>query len=328
LSAYQQDTFTSLDELKTFLDQQKTLASDVGWLSTRLPVVNAEEHDFRPLPDSATVNRGVKVFVPWGLSGVTGEWHFRKYKADPTTLIGDNFFSTPELGHIGNNTDLRNDLRVEGATEADYEPGVLEDWTEGALKLDGVRTAVQPAAARRPIFADLDMNTNNFLIEACVRVDARTANGTIAGKLTDAAGYALRVLNGRVNLLLRSGGRNAQATGTAAVNDGKWHHIVAETDRKTGALRIYVDGKLAASSKLALAASISLVNDAQFAAGKGIIGALDFLRVSRGTVADAQTTIAELRAWQFNGPHLRDFAGRAPGRGQRRAIGALEPAIR
>jgi hypothetical protein len=95
LSAYQQETFTSLDELKTFLGQQKTLASDVGWISTRLPVVNAEKHDFRPLPGSEAVNRGVKVFVPWGLFGVTGEWHFRKHTADPTTLIGDNFFSDP-----------------------------------------------------------------------------------------------------------------------------------------------------------------------------------------------------------------------------------------
>jgi hypothetical protein len=198
---------------------------------------------------------------------------------------------------------------------------------DGALKLNGVRTAVQPAADKRPIFADLDMASNNFLIEAYLRVDARTANGTIAGKLTDTAGYALRVLNGRINLLLRSGGKNAQATGTA-INDGKWHHIVAEADRKSGTLRIYVDGKLATNSKLALPASTSLANDAQFAAGKGIMGALDFLRVSRGTLADAETTIAELRAWQFNGPHLKDFAGRAPARGQRRAIGALEPATR
>jgi hypothetical protein len=75
-------------------------------------------------------------------------------------------------------------------------------------------------------------------------------------------------------------------------------------------------------------ASTSLSNGGDFMAGKGIIGAMDFLRVSRGSLADAETSIAGLYAWEFNRPHARDFAGRAPGRGQRRTVGALEPAAR
>lgn len=51
-------------------------------------------------------------------------------------------------------------------------------------------------------------------------------------------------------------------------------------------------------------------------------GAIDFLRVSRGTLADAKTMIDELYAWQFNGPFLRDFRGMSP-EGKRDA-GALE----
>ena len=36
---------------------------------------------------------------------------------------------------------------------------------------------------------------------------------------------------------------------------------------------------------------------------------MEFLRISHGTLSDAQTSIEELYAWQFNGPFLRDFSG-------------------
>jgi len=39
-------------------------------------------------------------------------------------------------------------------------------------------------------------------------------------------------------------------------------------------------------------------------------GAIDFMRIARGTLADAKTTIYELYAWEFNGPFLCDFTGR------------------
>ena len=48
-------------------------------------------------------------------------------------------------------------------------------------------------------------------------------------------------------------------------------------------------------------------------------GTIDFLRIALGTLADAKTNIDELYAWQFDGPFLRDFAGRSPrGRHRRR----------
>jgi hypothetical protein len=113
------------------------------------------------------------------------------------------------------------------------------------------------------------------------------------------------------------------------IGDNKWHHLVAEADRKTGALRLFIDGKPSAKQPLTaatLAPGASLANDAEFVAGKGIVGALDFLRVSRGTLADAETTFAELYAWEFSGPQTRDFTGKAIPVGVRRAVGALQPA--
>jgi len=49
---------------------------------------------------------------------------------------------------------------------------------------------------------------------------------------------------------------------------------------------------------------------------------IDFLRVTRGTLADARTTIEELYTWQFEGPAWRDFTGVAPS--GRRDAGAIE----
>jgi len=52
---------------------------------------------------------------------------------------------------------------------------------------------------------------------------------------------------------------------------------------------------------------------------------LDFLRIAHGTLADADTTIEELYAWEFDGPFLRDFTGRKLA-GARRDAGAIERA--
>jgi hypothetical protein len=62
-----------------------------------------------------------------------------------------------------------------------------------------------------------------------------------------------------------------------------------------------------------MAVSGSLANSGDFFVGKGsaglLRGELDFLRVSRGTLADALTSIEELYAWQFAGPFLRAWDG-------------------
>ena len=44
--------------------------------------------------------------------------------------------------------------------------------------------------------------------------------------------------------------------------------------------------------------------------GHNLDGAIDFMRIARGTLADAKTTIDELYAWEFDGPFLYDFTGR------------------
>jgi len=107
-------------------------------------------------------------------------------------------------------------------------------------------------------------------------------------------------------------------TGAAIVNDGKWHHLLSEVDR-SGKTTIYVDGALTNSSNANIMPSptISLSNKADFLIGKSpdgnfFKGTLDFLRISKGTLTDARTTIAELYKWELDGPFLRDFTGKKP----------------
>jgi hypothetical protein len=94
-------------------------------------------------------------------------------------------------------------------------------------------------------------------------------------------------------------------------------------------MTIYLDGQESNESKTTLAADASLDCDSDFFVGKAhddtgfFQGAIDYLRVCQGTLADAQTDIAELYEWQTNGPFLYDFHGRKP-KGERRDAGALE----
>ena len=102
-------------------------------------------------------------------------------------------------------------------------------------------------------------------------------------------------------------------TSLAPVNDGKWHHVVAEVDRAApDSIRIYIDGKPSGgqSSGSRLAPNASLTNSADFLVGKSFVGTIDYLRVARGTLADARTSIEELYKWEFDGPFLTDSAAR------------------
>ncbi len=97
-------------------------------------------------------------------------------------------------------------------------------------------------------------------------------------------------------------------------------------------IRIYIDGKPAERRSVRTYGqppSASLTNTADFLVGKGpagnfFAGTIDYLRVARGTLADARTSIGELYKWEFDGPFLKDFRGNSPPTGARRDAGAYE----
>ncbi len=169
----------------------------------------------------------------------------------------------------------------------------------------------------------LDFDTSNILIEAIIRVDDGQSGGTIASKSDGKTGYMLGLdSQGRPVFTLQSSGQSSSVAGPAAINDGKWHHVLGEFDRKAGLGRMYVDGRQVAQANLSLPSDASLSNEEDFQVGRGLAGAIDFLRVCQGTLQDAQTDIQELYAWQNRGPATRDFCGNEPH--DRRDIGAVE----
>jgi hypothetical protein len=141
-------------------------------------------------------------------------------------------------------------------------------------------------------------------------------------------GYSLTIgPAGRISFQVKGGGASADVESKATVNDGQWHHVIVEADRQTATLTCYVDGGKNASAR-GVDGSASLANDGDVVVGgtpdgRHFDGAIDFLRIAQGTLADADTTIEELYAWEFDGPFLRDFAGRKPS-GARQAAGAIE----
>jgi len=130
---------------------------------------------------------------------------------------------------------------------------------------------------------------------------------------------------------ISAGGSHHAVATEAVVNDGEWHHVLAEVDRETGRMTIYHDGKAGGEILSGLPADLSIDTPADFIVGRSgageegyLVGAVDFARVCHGTLEDARTSIGELYAWQYtDGPHLFDMRGE-PVKGERRDAGALE----
>lgn len=342
--------YANLASMQAAMQGRKPLAGDVGVMTDRSPVRNAVKHDFRPLPGSAAIDRGVKVFVPWALSRCVGEWHFRRDNGDPAILLDSHWYLAP---YYGQREDYHNiptyPLKGVGITAADFMAGPLEDWVDGSLKLNGKDqyAVLTQAEMSRPVTystekngkrvrstaerADLftpDITTGNLLIEAYLQINPGQAAGLLVSKLAD-SGYQLALnRTGGVTFELRAGGQAAQLESKVRINDGKWHHVIAEVDRKSASGAIYIDGNKVAADAMQLPAGSSLSNDADLLVGGGpqqpcLAGSLEFLRIAQGTLADAHTSIEELYDWEFDGPFLRDFAGREP-TGKARDAGAFE----
>ncbi len=308
-----------------------------------MPVIDPDKRDFRPSDTSAVIDRGARAFVPWALYGNVGEWFFRHHPRDPNTVLPYDLYPQEmyDSYQIGGNIP-GNELVGEGFAAADYSEGALEDWNLGALRFDGTKfmripqerlvrditqtkgkeEVVVPGTERRTV----RMTDNNFLIEAVLRAEPGSGGGILAGKQNEDAGYSLGLdEKGHPVLSLKGNGPSFIITGKSPANDGKWHHLIAEVDRVAGKVTLYLNGEDTTGlvSGNMPAATVSLDNPADFEVGRGFRGSLDYLRVVRGTLADAKTDIAELMAWQFNGPHLHDFLGRPP-TGAGRDAGALE----
>ncbi len=170
---------------------------------------------------------------------------------------------------------------------------------------------------------------SNLLIELYFKTAPGHTGGVLLEKMKG-NGYSLTVgALGKLTWSVKGTSARATAESAVNVNDGKWHHAIVEADRRARTLFVYVDGKKDASAE-GLGASVSLANDGDVyvggtPAGRYLDGALDFLRIAQGTLSDADTTIEELYAWEFDGPQFRDFSGRKPKGARNAGAIALAP---
>ncbi len=321
----------------------KPLAADIGTASSAPIVKDADkQHDFHPLPGSPALEAGVKVFVPWSISRTVGEWHFRRNNSDPTVLLDDHFYATTYFVLRENYFETPVwPLKGVNIAAKDYTQGPLEDWTDSALQLNGTDqyaslgndTLTKPydyvhdkkkVTAGPKDLTSPDFTTQNMLIEFYVQPKAGQDACAIVSKLAE-SGYRVALNKaGGVTLTLAAAGAKSELASGAKIADGNWHHVVVDVDRASGAAAIYTDGKKSAEGKLTLDKTASLSNASDFVVGKGFAGGIQYLRVARGNLSDSHTTIEELYDWEFDGPFLRDFTGKAPV-GKKRSAGAFEP---
>jgi hypothetical protein len=226
-------------------------------------------------------------------------------------------------------------LKGVNITLKDYQDGPLENWTTGALRFNGINQCAilsnedicrsvaldvrgRSESLKRTVSgADLSnpqIHTSNFLLEIFFKTAPGQTDAVLLQKM-DTAGYVLGVnKKGGVTLATASGGATSWLDSRSAVNDGQWHHVLAEADRKAATFTIYIDGKQNARGP-GPGADVSLANDADLYVGGApnghyLNGAIDFMRIARGTLADSKTTIEELYDWEIKGPFLYDFTGR------------------
>jgi hypothetical protein len=346
-------TYTNLATFATALRAYRPYAADVGVEVTTPVVRDAAARDFRPVPGSPALDRGAKVFVPWALARNVGEWHFRRLNAAPTTVDDDHWYMAP---YYVKRADYwkspRFPLTAVGVGTNDYLPGPLEDWCSGALRLNGTNqflvcsnaamnqpfTYVQVLSTSSEVTNTIsgdqiwspDIGGEGFVLEIVLKASPGSA-GLLVGKNDSASGWRLELdALGRPRLSLKTGGAIAAAFQTAAsITDGNWHHLLVEVERGgPGAVRAWMDGVAAEGSLSGSVPVASLGNTGDLLVGGGpdephLACELEFLRVARGTLREAQTTAEELYAWEFDGPFLRDFFGKTP-TGARRDAGAME----
>lgn len=199
---------------------------------------------------------------------------------------------------------------------------------EGRKQFTDGQIMKYPGERRRTLIS----KTDNLLLEVKFKTKPGQSSAYLISKHDNSNGYNLLVnKKGSAQFDISANGNQYSVSTSSKVNDGKWHHVLAEIDRKTGRMTIYLNGKKEAEINSGLASDVSIDNNSDFIVGKSsaendgyLEGAIDFMRVCQGTLEDAKTTIGELYAWQYtHGPHLFDMRGEKP-KGKRRDAGALE----
>jgi hypothetical protein len=336
--------FRDLEKLQEAMAAVKPLAADVGVMAEESPLRDPANHDFRPVPGTAVEGRGVRSFVPWSLYATVAEWNFTRNNMNPEEVIDEHWYMTRyHRGRDSYENRPMYPLTGVGISGADYLRGPLEDWAFGTLRLDGEQQYLTLSNAtldepyrfqvrrEQVVVEGQDLRSPeiwepNFIVEFYVKVQDGDS-GVLLSKMSDQAGYALEVnAGGNPVFTVAADGRKAQAVGQAAINDGRWHHVLAQASQEDGKLTVFVDGRTAGTAD-SLPDGSMLENEADLYVGGTpddghLACSLEFVRIALGTLEQSRTSIEELHTWQFDGPFLRDFTGARTG--ESRAAGAID----
>ena len=325
IGVYQNSTTNkNFDQFVAGLISVKADATQLGWEAKSKIFTNAAGGNFKPFASSEVIDRGVKFFIPFPLSKVVGEWHFYKHNADSSLIKADNFYFTSDFSDRNTyNNVTKNHMKAYGLASSSFVKGNLEDWTSGALAFNGTSTycSLADATYKLKVSSNVTMTTNSFILETYFKTTVNHTGGHIVSKYAASGyGYKLAVDNSgyAVAGIVNAGAIAFGRTSAVKINDGAWHHVLVEVNRAS-TINIYVDGVLSngATSGTMPSTSTDITNTTDFLVGKNVSGnyfsgVMDFLRISKGTFAEAKTDIAELYKWQFDGPFLYDFTGAAP----------------
>ncbi len=128
----------TLDAFRTALESYKPLAASVGVMDDAPPLKDAAAHDFRPSAGSAARGQGAKVFVPWSIYETVGEWNFTPIEGDPARILDEHWCMSPYYtDRDGYYQKPTYPLKAVNVTLQDFASGPLENWTTGALRLNG-----------------------------------------------------------------------------------------------------------------------------------------------------------------------------------------------
>ena len=321
-----------LPALRQLIAAQGGHHGEVGTLAEGPLLADPAAGDFRP---AGPPGRAARVFVPWGLHREVGRWHFRA--GGPDGLIpGEHWHLDPAHRDRDMYHRLpRHDLRLVGDASGAWIDEPYENWCASALRFDGrsLRAELADADLEAPVVwqekdaeqriatrEHLDAGTGNLLIECILRLPRDGGAGILLAKQDATAGWRIDCdAAGRLRLGLRGNGIDRLARSTArGLRDDAWHHVVVEIDRlASDSIRWHIDGiadnappegrHLPSGWTLDNAGDLHLAGTPN---GGHLAVDLAFLRLARGTLAESRTSLAELRAWQFDGPPARDFAGR------------------
>jgi hypothetical protein len=339
----------TFEECRQALEEVKSNAYDLGIVADKSVMRDPANKNFSLTEDSSAIDQGVKCFVPWPLYAVVGEWNFYSAGDDPTRILDEHWYMTPYY-YTRDNYYKQPMFPLTGVniTKDNYVDGPLEDWTKGTCTFNGKnqyavcpnsklnKTLTIPIRFRwdkagqkedRKVgggdFKSPQVWDSNFCIEVYFKTESKDC--VLVQKMAE-SGYGLTIdESGRLLFTVKASGTSSELRSRKKINDGKWHHVIAEANRSAKELTIYVDGKRDSSGSGIGNASINNDSDLFVCGtpnGKCLKGTVEFIRVSLGTLEDAKTDIAELYAWQFDGPFLRDFTGSKPQ--GRRDAGALE----